>query len=168
MIVLKLCNVCGSANLKTFLSSFFIFRFLKKQRLSSAMGAANCIVRNNLDKPLTIMTFNNADTVFQNYNHMYQTAPKGDSTVEAAADAWGLKVGIVYGEVGSQLLFRTWYCPNGSTLSVNSIYYDQIDASGCEHIGTNQIGLDQDTMTGILDYLGVATDVAGVATNFYV
>ena len=131
------------------------------------MGAANSIVANQLDRPLTIVTFNNADNVYQYYNHLYQVAPYGQSQVEAGADSWGLKVGIAYGSVGDNMLYRMWFCPNGSTLTVNSIYYDQIDASGCEHKGTNQIPVDRDTMNGVLEFTGLTLDALAAAGGFY-
>jgi hypothetical protein len=137
------------------------------------MGPANSKVVNQLDKPLSILTFNNADNVYANYNHLYQVAPHteergdGEAQVEAAADSWGLKVGIAYGQLGDQLLYRMWFCPNGSTLTVHSIFYDDIQASGCEHIGTNQIGLDNDTMSGVLAWLGITAEAAAAAGGFY-
>ena len=70
-----------------------------------------------IPKPLTIITFNKADVVYQAYNHLYQVASFGQSGVEAGADVWGLKVGIVYGSVGVQTLYRMWFCPNGLALS---------------------------------------------------
>ena len=131
------------------------------------MGASNSVVANQIDNPLTNITFNNGDNVYSYYNHLYQVAPFGQSTVEAAADAWGLKVGIVYGSVGDQLLYRMWYCPNGSTLSVQSIYYDQIYTDGCKHIGTNQIGIGSDTMSGIMDVAGLTLDAIAAAGGFW-
>ena len=131
------------------------------------MGASNSVVANQIDKPLTIITFNNADTVYQAYNHLYQVAPFGQSGVEAAADAWGLKVGIVYGSVGDQLLYRMWYCPNGSTLSVQSVHYDQIYTDGCEHKGTNQISVNSDTMSSVMEFAGLTVDVIAAIGSFW-
>lgn len=130
------------------------------------MGPANSIVSNRVDKPLTIMTFNNADFVYANYNKVYFVAPWGESQVEAAADGWGLKVAIVYGVVGDQMLYRMWGCGNGSTLTVNSISYDQIDATGCDHIGTGSINIGSDTMQGVLDWTGLSVDAASAAGGF--
>jgi len=131
------------------------------------MGSANSVVSNQIDKPLMILTFNNADTVYAYYNNKYQIAPWGEATVEAGADAWGLKVGIVYGADEDSLLYRMWYCANGSTLNVHSIYYDQIEADGCEHLGTGDIGAGRDEMTAITDWLGVGLDAAAAAGGFY-
>jgi hypothetical protein len=130
------------------------------------MGPANSIVSNQLDKPLTVVTFNNADFVYQYYNQIYNVAPWGETRVEAGADAWGLKVGIVYGLVGDQMLYRMWSCANGSYLTVNSIYYDQIDATGCDHIGTNHISVNADTANGVLSWAGLSFDAISAAGGF--
>jgi hypothetical protein len=79
----------------------------------------------------------------------------------------GSKVGIVYVSVGNQLLYCKRYCPNGSTLSVQSIYYDQIYTDGCEHIGTNQIGIGSDTMSGVMDVAGLTLDANAAAGGFW-
>jgi hypothetical protein len=134
--------------------------------VTSSMGPANSIVSNRVDKPLTIMTFNNADFAYQNYKNLYFVAPWGESQVDAAADAWGLKVAVVYGVVGDQMLYRMWGCGNGSTLTVNSISYDQIDATGCDHIGTGSINGGSDTMQGVLDWTGLSIDAASAAGGF--
>jgi len=131
------------------------------------MGASNSVVANQIDKPLTIITFNNADNVYLAYNGLYQVAPFGESRVEAAADEWGLKVGIVYGSVGDKLLYRMWYCPNGSTLSVQSVHYDQIYTDGCEHKGTNQIGTDSDTMISVMAFAGLTVDAIAAVGGFW-
>lgn len=134
------------------------------------MGSANSVVSNQIDKPLAVLTFNNADTVYAYYNNQYKIAPWGEARVEAGADAWGLKVGIVYGvsEDGGRLLYRRWFCANGSTLNVHSIYYDQIEADGCEHLGTGDIAADADEMTGVTEWLGVGLEAAAAAGGFYV
>jgi hypothetical protein len=131
------------------------------------MGNANCNISNQLDKPLTVLTFNNADTVYANRNNLYQVAPFGGSRVEAAADTLGLKVGIVYGIVGNTMLTRMWSCSNGETLDVQSIYYDQIYTDGCQHLGTNEINADSDTVAGIMQYLGLTLDVVAAAGGFF-
>ena len=131
------------------------------------MGAANSVVANQIDKPLSIVTFNNADTVYEYYKNLYQVAPNGQAQVEAAADAWGLKVGIVYEILGDdRLLYRMWFCSNGSTLTVHSISYDDIQADGCDHLGTGDISLDRDTMSGVLDWLGLTVDAASAAGGY--
>jgi urea transporter len=48
-----------------------------------------------------------------------------------------------------------------------AFFYDDIQASGCEHIGTNQIDLDNDTISGILAWLGITTEAAAAAGGFY-
>jgi hypothetical protein len=130
------------------------------------MGAANSVVANQIDQPLSIVTFNNADVVYQAYNHLYQVAPHGQAQVEAAADAWGLKVGIVYALLGDQMLYRMWSCPNGSTLNVQSVFHDQISADGCDHIGTNQIGVNSDTLSSVLEFAGLTVDAVAAAGGF--
>ena len=129
--------------------------------------SATSVVANQIDKPLTIITFNNADFVYQSYNQLYQVAPYGQAQVEAAPDFWGLKVGIVYGMIGDHALYRMWFCPNGSTLSVQSIYYDQIYTDGCEHIGTNQISTNSDTMSMIFEVGGLTVDALSAAGGFF-
>jgi hypothetical protein len=52
-------------------------------------------------------------------------------------------------------------------LSVQSIYYDQIYTDGCEHIGTNQIGIGSDTMSGIMDVAGLTLDAIAAAGGFW-
>jgi hypothetical protein len=72
------------------------------------MGLANSIASNQVDKPFTIMTFNNVDFAYQKFKILYFVAPWGESQVD-------------YGVVGDQMLYRMWGCGNGSTLMVNSI-----------------------------------------------
>jgi len=85
------------------------------------MGLANSIASNQVDKPFTIMTFNNVDFAYQKFKILYFVAPWGESQVDALPNAWGLKVAVVYIVVGDQMLYRMWGCGNGSTLMVNSI-----------------------------------------------
>jgi hypothetical protein len=73
--------------------------------------------------------------------------------------------GVVYGNVGSQLLYRMWFCPNGSTLSVQSVYYDQIYTDGCEHKGTYNIDVGSDTMSSVLAFAGLTLDAAAIAAG---
>lgn len=85
--------------------------------------------------------------------------------VEAAADAWGLKVGVVHTCTDSICNMRLWGCGNGSTLTVTSINGGDIQASGCDYIGEDNISLDQGTMQGVLDWVGVAADVGGAVAG---
>jgi len=81
--------------------------------------------------------------------------------VEAAADAWGLKVAVVYGQVGDQLLFRNWFCNNGATLDLWSVNGQDISASGCEHLGTGQVGVNSNDYQAVMDWLNIFGSIAG-------
>jgi hypothetical protein len=66
-------------------------------------------------------------------------------------------VGIVYSVAyGNKLLHRLFFCRNGSTLTVDYMYYDHISASGCEHKGTYHISVDATTMNGVVTWTGLA------------
>jgi len=128
------------------------------------MGNANAKVANNIGGDIVVLTFNNADTVFQNYHGLYQIVPGQESQVEAAADAWGLNVAIGYATVGNHLLYRRWFCPNGGTLSLDSLNGSDMQTSGnCEHKGTGDINLDADTMSGVLAWATLGVAAAGAA-----
>ncbi len=118
-----------------------------------------------IPKPLTIITFNKADVVYQAYNHLYQVASFGQSGVEAGADVWGLKVGIVDGSVGTNALSNV-VLPQWSSLIVQGIHYDQIWIDGCDHIGTYQISVNGDTMSSVMGFWGLTMNAAAAAGGF--
>jgi hypothetical protein len=60
-----------------------------------------------------------------------------------------------------------WYCPNGSTLSVESVHYDQIFTDGCEHKGTYQIYAGSDTMSTVMEFAGLTVDAIAAVGGFW-
>lgn len=93
-------------------------------------------------------------------------SPNKNTRVEAAADAWGLRVAVGYAIVGDQLLFRHWFCRNGGRLDILSIDGIDIQTSGsCEHRGIDSINLNSNTMAGVEEWLGLALDAAGTVTG---
>jgi hypothetical protein len=55
-------------------------------------------------------------------------------------------------------MYRLFFCRNGSTLSVDSVNYNgqNIGASGCEHKGAYFIGVDANTMNGVVAWTGLS------------
>jgi len=130
------------------------------------MGNANARVANHIGGDIVVMTFNNADTVFQYYHGLYQVVPGQESTVEAAADAWGLNIAIGYATVGNRLLYRRWFCPNGDILALEAMNGSDMQTSGgCEHKGTGDIDLDADTMSGVLAWATLAVEAGGAVAG---
>jgi hypothetical protein len=58
-----------------------------------------------------------------------------------------------------------WFCPNGSTLSVQSVYYDQIYTDGCEHKETYNIDVGSVMMSSVLAFAGLTLDAAAIAAG---
>ena len=105
------------------------------------MGNTNCTVNNRTDKKLVILTFNNADSIYTTYNQVYSVNSDQAIKVEAAADAWGLKVAIVYNNVGGQLLWRWFMVKNGDTLTINSVNGQDMNVMGGQstHVGHTSV-----------------------------
>lgn len=127
------------------------------------MGNANGGIRNDTCKTITVISFNNADLIYTTWNNMIQIAPGDTQKIEAAADASGLKVAVVYGVVGSQLLWRMWFLRNGQTITINSINAADIRTSGDgEHKSTGQTGVDANTAHAFQVGMETAVGVAGL------
>lgn len=72
---------------------------------------------------------------------------------------------VVYATQGDRLMYRRWDCSNGSTLSLHSMSGDDIRTSGCRHVGTGSISVSSDTTNGVVTWLGLAIEAAGVVTG---
>eukprot|EP00985_Skeletonema_marinoi_P033129 scaffold40534_cov548-Skeletonema_marinoi.AAC.1 len=114
------------------------------------MGAANCKVVNQTPLDiLPVVTFNNAD-VWKNQSQ----------NVEAAADAWGLKVCVGYNSSGNSLQCKLFFCNNGNTLKVTSTSQNgNVQATGCERKGDVTIDMNADNAAGFMSGINWTTDV---------
>lgn len=129
------------------------------------MGSANSRIINNTGNSIVAMSFNNADKAYTYYNGIATIQPGQETWMYAAADAWGIQLAIGYEVVGSKLLWRMWFCPNGSTLTLDYMNGSDMSASGCEHKGTGSTDLDNDTLAGIMDVGSLVIDAAGAAAG---
>lgn len=68
------------------------------------------------------------------YNKMYIIDPGCSMQVEALADAYGLKVAIVYDASPDRniLMYERWQCKNDSTLTVTQFVGSEISTYGGE------------------------------------
>jgi hypothetical protein len=90
---------------------------------------------------------------------------KGETKrVEAAADSWGLYVGVVYNASSDgKLSYQRYFCSNGNTLRVTSLdKYGRISATGCDAQGIGTISTNADTGAFFSNTLKWATDLAPV------
>jgi hypothetical protein len=86
--------------------------------------------------------------------------------MEARADASGLNVAIGYAVQGDQLLHRRWFCPNGGLLALESMNGSDMQTSGdCEHRDVGDIGLDSDTLSGVLSWTGLTVGAGGAVVG---
>ncbi len=80
--------------------------------------------------------------------------------VEAAADAWGLKVCVGYNSDGNSLQCKLFFCGNGATLAVASTSPDgNVQATGCELKSDHTIDMSRDNAAGWMSTINWATDV---------
>eukprot|EP01039_Chlorochromonas_danica_P005520 gene5520-6079_t len=96
------------------------------------MGPAHSLVVNKTHKKLCIVTFNNADLIYNSYYAMYVIEPGETKEVQAASDPIGLKIAIVYDAAPDeqQLLYQRWQVKNGSTLTVTYMNGGDISTFG--------------------------------------
>ncbi|KAL7569372.1 hypothetical protein ACA910_010459 [Epithemia clementina (nom. ined.)] len=123
------------------------------------MGNANCTVSNRTQSPLVLLTFNNADTIYTSYNQIYTIQPGQNIQVEAAADGWGLKVAVVYNDVGGQLLWRLFMVKNGDTLTINSVKGQEMSVTGDQSTFIGHTSVNADMSAAFMKTLDVTVQV---------
>ena len=101
------------------------------------MGNAVCQVHNRTHKKLCVLTFNQADLLYQKYEHMYSLDPGASCVVEALSNPIGLKVGIVFDAVpdadqkkGGQLKYQRWAVKKEKVLTITALEREEITAVG--------------------------------------
>ncbi len=91
---------------------------------------------------------------------------KGENIrVEAAADSWGLQVGVVYKATSDgDLTYQRYFCATGNTLSVTSLDKDgRIKATGCDAQGIGTVHTSSSTGKFFADFLKGLSDVVPIA-----
>ena len=76
---------------------------------SSDALSSTCIVENDTDQKIVVLTFNNLDNVYLFYYQKYTLLPGQSTEVQAVWDFFGLKVAVVYDVQGNQMLWRLWF-----------------------------------------------------------
>ena len=98
---------------------------------------------------------------------LFPLSKRENKRVEAAADAWGLQVGVVYkASTDGFLNYQRYFCRNGNTLRVTSLDKDgRISATGCDSQGIGTISTSADTGRFFSDTLKWATELAPVVVE---
>ena len=96
------------------------------------MGPAHCTIMNHTTSKLCVITFNNADIIYANYNTLYVLEPGQAGQVEANPDPTGLKIGIIYAVNidKREFLYHRFLCKNDGTLNITEVRGDDISFYG--------------------------------------
>ena len=96
------------------------------------MGNSYCLVSNKTHKKLCIITFNNADLLYNSYHSMYILEPAETKQVEAASDPFGLKVAIVYDAApdGQKIIYQRWVVKKEAVLTITAVDGENIQYFG--------------------------------------
>lgn len=96
------------------------------------MGNSHALVVNKTHRKICIITFNQADLIYQSYHSMYILEPAETKQVEANSDPIGLKIGIIYDAVPGEhkLLYQRWSLKNESTLTITAMEGEIVSCLG--------------------------------------
>jgi len=96
------------------------------------MGNAHCLIVNKTHKKICVVTYNYADSLYTSYKEMYILDPGEQKQVEAIANDYGLRVGIVYDAKTEEqkLLYQRWKVKTSSVLTVTFMNGGDISTFG--------------------------------------
>jgi hypothetical protein len=105
------------------------------------MGNSTCSIRNNSARKISVLTFNEADLLYQEYADCYIINVGETIDVEAMSNPIGLKVAIVFSAntKTQEVRYKRWKCANDSTFSISYMNGHDIYASG-DNVSAEAVG----------------------------
>lgn len=96
------------------------------------MGNAQALVVNKTHRRICVITFNQADLLYNGYHSLYILEPAETKEVQALSNPIGLKVAIVYDAIpdGPYLKYQRWTVKNGSSLTITDMAGESIATYG--------------------------------------
>jgi len=124
------------------------------------MGNACCQVHNKTHRKVCVVTFNQAELVYNKYTNMYTLDPGQSIVVEAITNPIGLKVAIIYDAIPDKderkpgrLEYQRWAVKKDKILTITNFERSDISTFGddCNNEGKSHVNArsEQDFATAV-------------------